>query len=95
MTIGNKIKIVDLFNLYYSFQLLDARVVVLVDTLGSGLPVHVGQPGFFNQHRQTVVGQTARQTDNHGQSETRGGQGTDAVVQSPQVGRTAYVTGGT
>lgn len=87
-------KIFDLFNLYYYFQLLDARVVVLVDTFGSGLLVHVGQPGFLNQHRQTTVGQTARQTDNHGQSETRGGQGTDAIVQSPQVGRTANVMGG-
>lgn len=73
--------------LIFRFKLLDTRVLVLVDTVGSGVSVDVGQLGVLDQHRQAAVGQAARQTDNHDQSETRGGQGTGAVVQSPEVGR--------
>lgn len=57
-----------------------------MDTVGPGVPVHAGQLGVPGQHRQAAVGQAARQTDNHDQSEARGGQGTGAVVQSPEVG---------
>lgn len=47
------------------FQLLDTRIVVLVDIVGSGVHVDVGQPGVLGQHRETSVGQVARQADNH------------------------------
>lgn len=58
-----------------------------MDTVRPGVPVHVGQLGVLDQYRQTAVGEAACQTDNyHDQSETRGGQGTGAVVQSPEVG---------
>lgn len=74
--------------LYFRFvclQLLDTRIAVLVDTVGPGVLVDVGQSGVFDQHRQTAAGQVARQTDNHVQSEARDGQGPDAVVQSSKV----------
>lgn len=77
----------DINNIVFSFclQLLDTRIAVLVDTVGPGVPVDVGQPGVFDQHRQTAAGQVARQTDNHVQSETRDDPGSDAVLQSSKV----------
>jgi len=68
-----------------SFKLLDTRIAVLVDHVGSRVPVHAGQPGVFDQHRAIAVGQVARQTDYHVQPETRDAQRPVAVVQSPQV----------
>ncbi|XP_025417453.1 calcitonin gene-related peptide type 1 receptor-like isoform X3 [Sipha flava] len=65
--------------------LLDTRIAVLLDTVGTGVRVDVGQPGVPDQHCQTAVGQTACQTDHHGQSETRGDQRTGAVIQPPKL----------
>lgn len=67
---------------------MDTRIVVLVDTVGSGVFVDVGQLGVSHQYRQTAVGQVARPADNDVESETRGGQRTGAVLQSPEVSRT-------
>lgn len=62
--------------------MLDTRIAVLLDTVGSGVRLDVGQSGVFDQHRPTAVGETARQADNHGQSEARSDQRAGAVVQS-------------
>jgi len=59
--------------LFVLHKLLDTRVSLLVDTVGSGVPVDVGQPRFFDQHRQVVVDQAARPADHYVQSEARGG----------------------
>lgn len=56
-----------------------------MDTVGSGLPVHVGQPCVLDQHRKTALGQVARPADHHVQPEASGGQAQGTVVQPPEV----------
>lgn len=64
---------------------MDTRISLLVDIVGSCVPIHVSQPRFSDQHCQTTARQVACPTDHHVQSEARGAQGTGAVVQSQEV----------
>lgn len=68
---------------------MDTRISLLVDIVGSCVPIHAGQPCFPDQHRQTTASQVARPTDHYVQSEARGTQGTGAVVQPQEVSTTA------